>query len=59
MKTVFRMVPLLLCSLVGLFVLGRGIVLVVVIRMPGHGDVLRQLLEGGVFIAAGGSASSP
>jgi hypothetical protein len=52
MKTVFRLVALVLCSLVGLFVLGRGIVLVVVIRLPGH-DVVRQLVEGSILIAAG------
>jgi hypothetical protein len=53
MKTVFRVLALILCSLAGLFLLGRGIVLVVALGMPGHADVVRHLVEGGVFIAAG------
>ena len=53
MKTVLRACLLLLCALVGLLVLGRGIVEVVAIRMPGHEDITRHLVEGSILIAAG------
>lgn len=53
MKTALRLTALLLCSLVGLFVLGRGIVLVVATRVPGHEDILRDLVEGSISIAGG------
>jgi len=53
MKTALRVVVLILCALVGLVVIGRGIVTVVSIRLPGHEDVVQHLVEGSVFIAAG------
>jgi hypothetical protein len=58
MNTALRAVLLLLCALVGLIVLGRGIADVVVIRMPGHEDILRHLIEGSILIAAGISVLS-
>jgi hypothetical protein len=53
MKTILRVIALSLCALVGLVITGRGIATVVVIRLPGHEDMLRHLVEGSVFIAAG------
>ncbi len=53
MKKALRIVMLFLSALVGLIVVGRGIATVVTIRLPGHEDHLRELLEGSVFIAAG------
>ncbi len=53
MKTVLRAVLLLLAALVGLVILGRGIVEVVAMRMPGHEDISAHLVEGSILIAAG------
>lgn len=53
MKTVLRLVILFISALAGLWILGHGIALVVVIRAPGHRDVVRHLLEGSTLIAAG------
>jgi hypothetical protein len=53
MKTALRFAILFICALVGLWTLGHGIALVVVIRAPGHPDVLRLLFEGSARIAAG------
>jgi uncharacterized membrane protein HdeD (DUF308 family) len=53
MKTALRALLLLLAALVGLVILGRGIVEVVAVRMPGHEDISARLVEGSILIAAG------
>ncbi len=53
MKTALRVASLFLCALVGLVLVGRGIVTVVMIRLPGHEDILHHITVGGVFVAAG------
>jgi hypothetical protein len=53
MKTALRLAILLISALAGLWMLGHGIALVVVIGTPGHPDVLRLLVEGSIRIAAG------
>ncbi|MBZ5565338.1 MAG: hypothetical protein LAP13_23315 [Acidobacteriia bacterium] len=53
MKTAVRVASLFLCALVGLVLVGRGIVTVVIMRLPGHEDFLHHIVEGGVFIGAG------
>jgi uncharacterized membrane protein HdeD (DUF308 family) len=53
MKTVLRVAILVLCVLTGLVVTGHGIVEAVLIRAPGHEDIMRHLLEGSISIAGG------
>jgi hypothetical protein len=53
MKTVVRVVILVLCALTGLVVTGHGIVEAALIRTPGHQDIMRHLVEGSISIAAG------
>lgn len=53
MKTALRVASLFLCALVGLALVGRGIVNVVMIRLPGHEDTLHHLIMGSIFIGAG------
>ncbi len=53
MKNALRVASLFLCALVGLALVGRGIVAVVMIRLPGHEDFVHHIAVGGVFIAAG------
>jgi hypothetical protein len=53
MKTALRLAILFISALAGLWILGHGIALVVVIRTPGHPDVLHLLVEGSIRMAAG------
>ncbi|HXX21810.1 MAG TPA: hypothetical protein VEO19_01520 [Terriglobia bacterium] len=53
MKTVLRVVILVLCALTGLVVTGHGIAQAVSIHTPGGADVMRHLIEGSVSIAGG------
>jgi hypothetical protein len=53
MKTVLRVVILVLCALTGLVVAGHGIAEAVLIHTPGREDVMRHLIEGSISIAGG------
>jgi len=53
MKTVLRVVILVLCALTGLVVAGHGIAEAVLIHTPGREDVVRHLIEGSISIAGG------
>jgi hypothetical protein len=53
MKTVLRVAVLLLCALTGVVVTAHGIMEVVLVRAPGHPDIMRHLVEGSISIAAG------
>jgi len=53
MKTVVRVVILVLCALTGLVVAGHGIAQAVLIHTPGREDVMRHLIEGSISIAGG------
>jgi hypothetical protein len=53
MKMVLRVAVLLLCALTGVVVTGHGIMEVVLVRAPGHADIMRHLVEGSISIAAG------
>jgi hypothetical protein len=53
MKTVVRVVILVLCALTGLVVAGHGIAQAVLIHTPGRADVMRHLIEGSISIAGG------
>ena len=55
MKTALRVAALALTALIGLWALVHGIIVAVAVRaIPGeHSDVLRQLIEGSIFIAGG------
>jgi len=53
MKTVLRLVILVLCALTGLVVAGHGIAQAVLIHTPGRADVMRHLIEGSISIAGG------
>jgi hypothetical protein len=53
MKTVLRVAILVLCALTGLVVAGHGIAEAALIHAPGHGDLMRHLVEGSISIAAG------
>ena len=53
MKTVLRVVILVLCALTGLVVAGHGIAQAVLIHTPGREDVMRHLIEGSISIAGG------
>ena len=53
MKTVLRVGILVLCALTGLVVTGHGIAEAVLIHAPGHGDIMRHLVEGSISIAGG------
>jgi hypothetical protein len=53
MKTVLRVVILVLCALTGLVVAGHGVAQAVLIHTPGREDVMRHLIEGSISIAGG------
>jgi len=53
MKTVVRVVILVLCALTGLVVAGHGIAQAVLIHTPAREDVMRHLIEGSISIAGG------
>jgi hypothetical protein len=53
MKNALRLGVLILCVFVGLWAIGRGITLIVAVRIPGQADVLEHLLGGSVFVAGG------
>ena len=53
MKNALRLGILVLSAFVGLWAVGRGISLVVTVRVPGLGDIWTHLLGGSVFIAGG------
>jgi len=53
MKTLLRVVILVLCALTGLVVAGHGIAEAVLIHTPGREDVMRHLIEGSISIAGG------
>ena len=53
MKSALRLIVLFISALAGLWALGHGIALVVVVRAPGHGDTQRHIVEGSIRIAAG------
>ena len=53
MKTVFRVAILVLCALTGLVVTAHGIAEAALIHAPGHEDIMRHLIEGGISIAGG------
>ncbi len=55
MKTALRVVALVLTAVVGLWALVRGIVVAVEVRATpgGYPDIVRNLIEGSVFIAGG------
>jgi hypothetical protein len=53
MKNALRLGILILCAFVGIWAIGRGITLIVAIRMPGNPDVLEHLLGGSIFVAGG------
>ena len=53
MKTILRVAVLVLCALTGLVVTGHGIAEAVLIRAPGHADIMRHLIEGSISIAGG------
>jgi hypothetical protein len=53
MKTLLRVVVLVLCALTGLVVAGHGIAEAVLIHTPGREDVMRHLIEGSISIAGG------
>jgi hypothetical protein len=53
MKTVLRVAILALCALTGLVVTAHGIAEAALIHTPGHGDIMRHLIEGSISIAGG------
>lgn len=53
MKNALRLSILILCAFVGLWAVGRGISLVVKVRVPGLEDIWTHLLGGSIFIAGG------
>ena len=53
MKTVLRVVILVLCALTGLVVTAYGIGEAVSIHTPGHPDFMRHLIGGSISIAGG------
>ena len=53
MKNALRLSILILSTFVGLWAVGRGISLVVKVRVPGLEDIWAHLLGGSVFIAGG------
>ncbi len=53
MKTALRIASLFLCALVGLLLVGRGIVTVILLRLPGHEDIQHHIVVGSIFIGAG------
>jgi len=53
MRTVVRVVILVLCALTGVVVAGHGIAQAVLIHTPGRADIMRHLIEGSISIAGG------
>ena len=60
MKTALRVTALVLTAVIGLWALGHGIAIAVVVRVnpEEHSNMLRTLVEGSVFIAGGVSVLS-
>lgn len=53
LKSALRVVTLILCAIIGLWAVGHGIALVIMLRAPSHEDMLQYLLEVSVSIAGG------
>lgn len=53
LKTALRVVTLVLCAIIGLWAVGHGVALAVMLQAPSHEDMLQYLLEVSVSIAGG------
>ncbi len=53
LKSALRVVSLILCAIIGLWAVGHGIALAIMLRAPSPEDMLQYLLEVSVSIAGG------